>query len=54
VFQPNGGNAGSNATFTLCDGRGAARASTVVLANDGRLRRGRPTPAAARACLAPP
>jgi type IV fimbrial biogenesis protein FimT len=51
VFQPNGGNAGSNVTFTLCDGRGAARAATLVLANDGRLRAGTPTPLAAQACL---
>jgi type IV fimbrial biogenesis protein FimT len=40
VFQGNGGNAGSNVTFTLCDGRGAARAQALVLANDGRLRDG--------------
>ena len=52
VFQPNGGNAGSNVTFTLCDGRGARRAVTLVLANDGRLRAGTPTPAAAQACMA--
>ena len=51
VFQPNGGNAGSNVTFTLCDGRGAAQATTLVLANDGRLRAGKPTPAAAESCL---
>jgi type IV fimbrial biogenesis protein FimT len=51
VFQPNGGNAGSNVTFTLCDGRGAARAATLVLANDGRLRGGTPTASAAQACL---
>jgi type IV fimbrial biogenesis protein FimT len=51
VFQPNGGNAGSNVTFTLCDGRGAARAATLVLANDGRLRAGTPTLLAAQACL---
>lgn len=51
VFQPNGGNAGSNATFTLCDGRGAARAVTLVLSNDGRLRAGKPTATAARACM---
>lgn len=50
VFQPNGGNAGSNVTFTLCDGRGAASAVTLVLANSGRLRAGKPTAAAARAC----
>ena len=53
VFQPNGGNAGSNITFTLCDGRGAAHATTLVLANDGRLRAGAPTPAAAEACIQP-
>jgi len=51
VFQPNGGNAGSNATFTLCDKRGVAKASTLVLANNGRLRQGIPTPAAAQACV---
>ena len=38
VFQPSGGNAGSNATFTLCDTRGPEKAVTLVLANDGRLR----------------
>lgn len=43
VFQPNGGNAGSNVTFTLCDGRGAARAETLVLNNVGRLRSGAPS-----------
>lgn len=51
VFQPNGGNAGSNVTFTFCDRRGAARATTLVLANDGRLRAGKPTEAAAQACM---
>ena len=51
VFQPNGGNAGSNVTFTLCDGRGAARAASLVLANDGRLRAGAPTASAAQACV---
>lgn len=51
VFQPNGGNAGSNVTFTLCDKRGVAKASTLVLANDGRLRQGTPTAAAANACV---
>ena len=52
VFQPNGGNAGSNVTFTLCDGRGAEKAITLVLANNGQLRSGTPSSAAARACLA--
>jgi len=51
LFQPNGGNAGSNVTFTLCDKRGVAKASTLVLANDGRLRQGIPSAAAAQACV---
>ncbi len=53
VFRPNGGNVDSNVTFTLCDGRGVAKASTLVLANNGRLRSGIPTGAVALACLAP-
>lgn len=52
VFQPNGGNAGSNVTFTLCDRRGPEHASTLVLSNAGRLRTGTPTPAQAAACMA--
>lgn len=52
VFHPNGSNAGSNVTFTLCDRRGAARATSVVLANDGRLRSTTATPAAASRCIA--
>lgn len=51
VFQPNGGNAGSNVTFTLCDGRGAGQATTLVLANDGRLRSGKATASGAQACV---
>lgn len=51
VFQPNGGNAGSNITWTLCDGRGPGHATTIVIANSGRLRSGTPTPAAAQACM---
>ena len=53
VFQPNGGNAGSNVTFTLCDGRGLEHAVALVLANDGRLHSGKPTKAAALACISP-
>lgn len=53
VFQPNGGNAGSNVTFTLCDGRGPEQAVALVLANDGRLHSGKPTKAAALACISP-
>lgn len=51
VFQPNGGNAGSNVTFTLCDRRGGDRAVALVLANNGRLREGRPSRAAATSCV---
>jgi type IV fimbrial biogenesis protein FimT len=53
VFQPSGGNAGSNATFTLCDARGAGRAVQLVLANDGRVRDATPSPAVAAACVIP-
>jgi type IV fimbrial biogenesis protein FimT len=53
IFQPNGGNAGSNITWTLCDGRGPEAATTIVVANTGRLRTGTPTAAAAQACMAP-
>lgn len=52
VFQANGGNAGSNVTFTLCDKRGTAYATTLVLANDGRLRASQPSEAAATMCVA--
>ena len=38
VFQGNGGNAGSNVTFTLCDGRGIAKAQALILNNLGGLR----------------
>lgn len=52
VFQPYGGvNAGSNVTFTFCDARGAAKASTIILANSGRMRTAPATPAQAQACL---
>ncbi|MDQ2702917.1 MAG: GspH/FimT family protein, partial [Pseudomonadota bacterium] len=52
VLQPHGGAAsGTNATFTLCDGRGTSKAVALVLANSGRLRRARPAAASARACM---
>lgn len=52
VFQPFGGvNAGTNVTFTLCDDRGAGKASTLVLANSGRMRTAAATPSQAAACL---
>ena len=53
VFQPNGGNAGSNVTFTLCDGRGPAKALALVLANDGRLHAAPAGATAAIACMQP-
>ena len=37
-FQPSGGNAGSNITFTFCDGRGPRAASAYAIANNGSLR----------------
>jgi type IV fimbrial biogenesis protein FimT len=52
VFQAHGGaTAGSNVTFTLCDTRGASAASTLVLANSGRMRSTSATVAQATACL---
>jgi type IV fimbrial biogenesis protein FimT len=51
VIQGHGGNAGSNITFTMCDRRGPAKAQTVVLNNQGRIRYGTATAeAAARTC----
>jgi type IV fimbrial biogenesis protein FimT len=52
VFQGNGGNAGSNVSFTLCDGRGPAKAVSLVISNAGRLREGVPTEAAIAATCA--
>lgn len=43
VFQGNGGNAGSNVTFTLCDGRGPAKARALILSNVGGMRDGAAT-----------
>lgn len=51
VFQPGGSNAGSNVTFTLCDERGPDHAITLILANSGRLRTGKPSLAAASQCV---
>jgi type IV fimbrial biogenesis protein FimT len=36
-FQPSGGNAGSNVTYTICDGRGARSAAAYAMANNGTL-----------------
>jgi len=46
-FQPTGSNAGSNVTFTLCDGRGAKFATAWILSNNGSLRSAPATTAAA-------
>jgi type IV fimbrial biogenesis protein FimT len=51
VFQPNGGSAGSNVTFTLCDARGIGSATTLVLSNGGSFRAGSPTATAAWNCV---
>jgi len=53
VIQPSGGNAGSNVTYTLCDGRGAAMAETLVLSNRGLLHAGVPTAAEIAATCVP-
>jgi type IV fimbrial biogenesis protein FimT len=52
VFQPSGGNAGSNVTFTLCDARGPARATSLVISNAGRLRAVPARASAASDCVA--
>jgi type IV fimbrial biogenesis protein FimT len=38
-YQPDGSSGGSNITLTLCDGRGASRASALAMNNAGRVRR---------------
>lgn len=53
VFQPNGSATGSNVTFTLCDGRGPERATSLVMNNGGQLRTVSVQPAAAQACMEP-
>jgi len=54
VFKPTGAAAaGSNATLTLCDRRGPAKASALILANNGRFRVGEADPSAAVACMQP-
>lgn len=46
VFQGNAGNAGSNVSFTQCDGRGPMKARSLIMNNAGRLR---DAPASAKA-----
>ena len=50
VFQASGSNAGSNVTFTLCDGRGPAQAKSLIVNNQGRLRQAPATAQAAASC----
>jgi type IV fimbrial biogenesis protein FimT len=52
VFQPDGSAAGSNVTFTLCDGRGPQRAVALVMNNAGALRAVPAAAAQAQACVA--
>ena len=51
VFRPDGASTGSNTTFTLCDGRGAAHARALVLNNTGQLRESAAGAAAAAECV---
>jgi len=52
-FQPSGGNAGSNVTFTFCDGRGPGAASAYAMANNGALHSAVAEPArVSQACAA--
>lgn len=53
TFNAKGAAPGSNTTFTLCDADGRARARSVMLANNGRLRKSAATPAAELACRRP-
>jgi type IV fimbrial biogenesis protein FimT len=49
-YQPDGGSRGSNLTLTICD-RGGGDASTLVINQVGRIRRGAAKADAAAACL---
>jgi type IV fimbrial biogenesis protein FimT len=49
-YRPDGSATGSNVTFTVCDRRGAADATALVINNAGRVRNGKPTATAAAAC----
>ncbi len=50
-FQPSGGNAGSNVTFTFCDGRGPKAATAYAMSNAGNLHPTKPKAAnVAEAC----
>jgi type IV fimbrial biogenesis protein FimT len=51
--QASGSVAGSNVTFTLCDGRGASHAKSLVLSNKNTLTAGMATPEAVAATCVP-
>lgn len=51
TYRGDGTSGGSNITITLCDQRGADRASSLVISNVGRIRLGTPTDSAATACM---
>ena len=52
-YQADGTSDGSNLTLTVCDRRGTASATSLVVSNSGRLRSGVPSQAqAAAACSA--
>ncbi|WP_158549226.1 GspH/FimT family pseudopilin [Lysobacter silvisoli] len=49
VFQTDGGNEGSNLTFTVC-AEGGGEAGSLVLSNAGRFRLAPPSPDQRRSC----
>ena len=51
-YQADGTSDGSNLTLTVCDRRGPASATTLVVSNSGRLRSGVPSPSQATAACA--
>jgi type IV fimbrial biogenesis protein FimT len=52
TYRGDGTSAGSNLTFTFCDGRGPASADTIVISNSGRIRSGKATASQAAATCA--
>lgn len=52
-LQADGSVAGSNVTFTLCDGRGPGRAESLILSNKSTLRVDAATPQAVADTCAP-
>ena len=52
TYRIDGSATGTNLTFTLCDRRGSAHASTIVVSNSGRPRQGTATKAQAAAACA--